>query len=317
MDAAGRYRGLERRAVEEAFREADLFIDLGTHGAWLDEAAAGPCLTVLVDGEPGYTQMRREQRLERGEAVPEYDLYYSNGASLGSDEYSGPTCGVAWRTVFNPVVLDLVPTYRPPSDSPFTTVMNWRSHAPDRFHGTTWGQKDVEFAKFITLPERVSVPMEIAVAGRVSRTTTSRAGVGRPKMPDTSTVSYDSFIEYVIGSAGEFAVCKEAYVALRTGWFSDRQCCLPGGRTPGRHEDTGFGAFLPCGVGLLPCRPSTRPPTPSEEMACTRAPPHGARDRVAPRGSRCPPRPLAVSANAGSASEAADSAAERRADGRG
>src|SRR5690606_11864118 len=50
VDAGGGYHGLDRQRVQELFRSADLFLDLGTHGAWLEEAGDIPC-RVLVDGE--------------------------------------------------------------------------------------------------------------------------------------------------------------------------------------------------------------------------------------------------------------------------
>ena len=66
VDAAGRYHGLSRERVETVFESADLFVDMGTHGTWLDEAA-DTGLRVLVDGEPGFTQMKMEKRLAAGE----------------------------------------------------------------------------------------------------------------------------------------------------------------------------------------------------------------------------------------------------------
>src|SRR5918999_2991665 len=38
VDAAGRYHGLSRERVETVFESADLFIDMGTHGGWLNKA---------------------------------------------------------------------------------------------------------------------------------------------------------------------------------------------------------------------------------------------------------------------------------------
>jgi hypothetical protein len=51
--------------VEAVFKSAELFVDMGTHGSWLEEAA-GAGLRVLIDGEPGFTQMKMERRLAAG-----------------------------------------------------------------------------------------------------------------------------------------------------------------------------------------------------------------------------------------------------------
>ena len=37
--------------------------------------------------------------------------------------------------------------------------MNWQAHQPIEFNGTTYGQKDVEFVKFMALPSRTIVPL--------------------------------------------------------------------------------------------------------------------------------------------------------------
>src|SRR5262245_7935764 len=42
VDAAWQYHGLSRGRVQELFRTADLFVDIGTHGAWLPEVAKTP-----------------------------------------------------------------------------------------------------------------------------------------------------------------------------------------------------------------------------------------------------------------------------------
>jgi hypothetical protein len=252
LDEAGACFGLSRAALTDVLRTADLFVDLGTHGAWLpDLAAAGSrARTVLVDGEPGYTQMKRELKRAAGAAVPEYDFYYSNGANVGTPDYLGPTAGRAWRAVFNPVVPDLFPDEPPPSGAPFTTVMNWQAHAPFTFGGREFGQKDVEFARFIDLPGRVSVPMEVAVSGRYPKAELEGAGWDI-RSAHGVTESYDGYLRYIRGSAGEFSVCKEGYVALRTGWFSDRSAAYLAAGRPVVLQDTGFGAHLPCGRGLF------------------------------------------------------------------
>ena len=48
---------MSREAIESVLADADVFVDMGTHGAWLPEAS-GASLRVLVDGEPGFTQMK-------------------------------------------------------------------------------------------------------------------------------------------------------------------------------------------------------------------------------------------------------------------
>jgi hypothetical protein len=58
--------------------------------------------------------------------------------------------------------------------------------------------------------------------------------------------------QFIQSSKGEFGVAKHAYVANRSGWFSDRtECYLAAGR-PAIVQDTGWSGHLPSGMGLLP-----------------------------------------------------------------
>ena len=105
-DAKGVYHGIDRKKIEKIFSSADLFIDMGTHGAWLSEAATTG-MRVLVESEPAYTQMRMQNALDASLAVSSYDAYYTNGLNIGTHASSAPTGGVAWRYVCNPEVSEL------------------------------------------------------------------------------------------------------------------------------------------------------------------------------------------------------------------
>jgi len=253
VDEKRQYHGLSRAQVEEVFRTADLFLDMGTHGAWLDEATIVK-LRVLADGEPGFTQMKMENRLAGGQALPKYDLYYTAGANVGTDKSTAPTAGKSWRPLPHPVVTELFSNCPPPPDGAFTTVMNWQSHQPMEFGGQVYGQKDVEFAKFLELPGKVRVPLEVAVSGKnVPVELLKRAG-WRVRDAHMVTLSFDSFCNYILESRGEFGVCKNVFVATNSGWFSDRSAAYLASGRPVVLQDTGFSAHLPCGCGLYAVR---------------------------------------------------------------
>jgi hypothetical protein len=248
VDGTGRYHGVPRPEIERVFRSADLFLDVGTHGAWQDEAAG--CVTARVDGEPGYTQMKWEAARRQGAPVPQYARYYSNGMNIGTPRSSAPTAGVQWRGLYSPVVTDLFVTKPTPAAAPYTTVMNWQAHDPFVFDGVVYGQKDVEFDKFIGLPRQVAASMEIGVAGSIPRARLIEAGWAIQPAHEVSS-TYDRFAGYLADSRGEFSVCKHGYVALKTGWFSDRSAAYLASGRPVILQDTGFSAHLPCGRGLL------------------------------------------------------------------
>jgi hypothetical protein len=249
-DEAGAYHGLAREAVERLFASADLYIDMGAHGAWREEARASR-RRVLVEAEPGFTQMRMELRLAAGELLDEYDAYYSIGLNVGTGASSAPTAGRPWHGVLNPVVPELFDVLPAPADAPYTTVMNWRAHAPIEYGGRIYGQKDVEFERFLALPRHTDARLEVAVAG--SEVPGERLREHGWRLRDAHRVSFtvDAYRRYIAGSRGEFGVCKEVFVATRSGWFSDRSAAYLASGRPVVLQDTGFGDHLPCGEGLF------------------------------------------------------------------
>ena len=50
---------------------------------------------------------------------------------------------------------------------------------------------------------------------------------------------------------GEFSVCKNVFVATRSGWFSDRSAAYMASGRPVVVQETGFSRHLPCGEGLF------------------------------------------------------------------
>ena len=251
-EIGGRYFGMSRQHALEVLRTADLLVDIGNHGAWLEESSRAG-LRILVDGEPGATQMKWENKLAAGEAIPQFDHYFSNGANVGREGNSIPTAGQTWRPLFNPVVTDLFGGQEPPQESAFTTVMNWQAHGKFSYRGTTYGQKDVEFQKFIKLPRHSSARLEVAVSGRIPRDEL-REGGWQIRSAHEVTASWNSYRDYIFASQGEFSVAKEVYVATNSGWFSDRSAAYLASGRPVVLQETGFSRHLPCGRGLFAVR---------------------------------------------------------------
>lgn len=251
VDFSGRYHGMSRVEIEDRFRSADLYIDLGTQGAWQDEAAASS-IRVLVDGEPGHTQILFESG-NTGRR-DDYDFFFSNGANVGTPHSDAPTAGKIWRPVFNPVVTRLFPVEPPPPEARFSTVMNWQSHKPCTYRGRTFGQKDVEFSQFMELPRRISAGMELAVSGSNTPRAEIEAAGWQIRDAQEVTMTYDAYRDYIHSCRGEFSVCKNVFVALNTGWFSDRSAAYLASGRPVVLQDTGFGRHLPVGEGLFAVR---------------------------------------------------------------
>lgn len=250
VDVEGRHHGLNQAEVREAFRTADVFVDMGTHGSW-QELAELAGRRVLIDGEPGFTQLKRENARIAGAPVAEYDGYWTSGINVGTSRSPTPSAGVLWQPLPHPVVLDLFPVTAAPAGGPITTVMNWQSYAPVEHEGQTYGHKDRSFEVFADLPRRVDAALELAVAGPAVPNDRLNTLGWRTRDGHEVTRTLDAFWDYIRASRAEFSLCKEGYVSLRTGWFSDRGGAYMASGRPVVQQDTGFGDVLPCGEGLF------------------------------------------------------------------
>jgi hypothetical protein len=252
-DFDGNYFGLSKKQVEELFETADLFIDYGAHGSW-NEAAHETPLTVLIDGEPGTTQMKMCLKTEQGQALPDYDFYYTVGQNVGEENCTVPEAGKTWRKIFHPVDTEQFSHVQENPRGAYSTVMNWKSRENLEFRGTVYGHKDVEFDKFLVLPNKAPVPFEIAVAGTNIPESELVKNHWNIRNAHQITLTYDSFIDFIAESRGEFSVCKNTFVATNSGWFSDRSAAYLACGKPVVVQDTGFGAPLPVGQGLFAVR---------------------------------------------------------------
>jgi hypothetical protein len=248
--SAGRYHGLSREQIEEVFQKADLFIDHLRTCEWADEATTAR-LRVMVDGEPGFTQMQMIEKLESGQPVISFDQYYSVGLNVGSAASSVPTAGKIWHPIVDPVVLELFPCQPTTPNAPFTTVMSWQAHPPIHFEGQVYGQKDLEFPKFIELPRLTTARLEVAIAGKDVPTGQLENHGWRVRNSTEVTATFDSWVQYLQRSSGEFSVCKNVFVATNSGFFSDRSAAYLASGRPVVMQETGFSSHIPCGRGLF------------------------------------------------------------------
>jgi hypothetical protein len=229
-----------------------------------------------VDTDPGYNQIMLAERLEWSEYVDRWcDLVATHDRHLTfAENIHGPDCRVPtlefdWRTTRMPVVLDLwEPVRRAPAARglPWTTVMTWNPFKGPLVHrGVEYRGKDAQFERLMDLPRSTAVPLTVAVGG---------IGAPMQRLADhgwevvdgpSATLSGESYQRFLGGSRGEVSVAKQVYVALRTGWFSERSASYLAGARPVVVEDTGFGASLPVGEGLLTFT------TPEEALTCVEA----------------------------------------------
>jgi len=243
--------GLTGARVREIVDAADIVVNVsGSLARPLEYRCDG--VLALIDSDPVFTQLKLARGQEDFRAyVSAHDVHFTFGETL-PDELA--SVGAKWRPTRQPIVLSEWLRDGETRDV-FTTVMNWTSYKPVTFEGRTYGQKDVEFGKFIDLPGRVApAALEVAVnAGKTRRTPhelLKRRGWSVVD-PDIVCPDMESYRKYIRNSKAEWSIAKNGYVSGRSGWFSCRSACYLAAGRPVVVQDTGFGRVLPNGDGII------------------------------------------------------------------
>lgn len=249
-----RWLGLPDARRREVLRTAELLVNVSGSLAFPEEYR-GIRRLAYVDTDPVFTQLK----LAAGDAdsqrlIDAHDVHFTFGERVGEHV---PAAGYHWIPTRQPVALaawEPAPAHR----GVLTTVMNWTSYHSVEHEGVQYGQKDVEFERFIELPSRVApTVLELAVnAGKTTPTPRQRLVQHGWRLVDPALVCPDpvAYRDYVRSSRGEWSVAKNAYVRAVSGWFSERSACYLAAGRPVIAQDTGFSGILPTGAGLLAFR---------------------------------------------------------------
>jgi len=246
--------GLADRERREVLGSADLLLNVsGTLERPADHRAR--TTLVYIDTDPVFTQLRLARKeAEWLERVGAHDVHFTFGERVPE---TMPPTGFHWRSTRQPIALA---EWRPaaPHGGAFTTVMNWTSYESVEYEGHTYGQKNVEFERFLDLPARVpEATLEIALApGKNQQAPRERLVASGWRVVDPARVcaDLDAYRRYLESSRAEWSVAKNAYVQGQSGWFSERSACFLAAGRPVVVQDTGFSATLPVGEGLLAFR---------------------------------------------------------------
>lgn len=258
--ADGRHHGAEAAAVARRCARADLFLNV-SGACWLRDAYREARVKAYVDTDPCYSQAKLAAVADGTadadvrfsvDLIRAHDVFFTLGEHLGAPDCTIPTVGLRWYPTRQPIVLDCWPLDPAPPDAPFTTVMSWKIEpTPPVVDGRVYGGKDVELERFVELPARTDLPLELALSGAAPRERLSAAGWRVVDGHAVSATPWD-YRRYVLRSRGEWSVAKNAYVATRSGWFSTRSAAYLACGRPVVVQDTGWPAHVPPGPGVQP-----------------------------------------------------------------
>jgi hypothetical protein len=260
-EVTGRYFGMERDAVLRFCEAADILVNVSCSLPLREEYAAIP-VRALIDTDPMFTQVQCAtgkslcgDRSALPDMVAEHTHLFTFGENIGRDGCFAPTHGRNWRPTRQPVLLRRWPEVPPPQSGAYTSVFNWTAARDFEFMGRRWGQKDVEFLRFLLMPRFASsANFTIAVGQTTGDPFPADAARNAGwEVLDAGVVArtMDSYQEFIRASRAEFSVAKHTYVQAATGWFSCRSACYLATGRPVVTQETGWTAFLPTGAGLF------------------------------------------------------------------
>jgi hypothetical protein len=245
--------GASLEQLLELSGRCDLLLNISGHLHWqafLERAQR----TVYLDIDPGFTQFWQLQGTA-GARLEGHDVHFTIAENIGAPGCEIPDVGMEWRRTRPPVVLDDWPVVSHGDPDRLTTVASWRgAYGPIEHRGRRYGLKVHEFRRFVQMPARAPQVFEMALAidpaDEADRILLADHG-WRITDPANAAGDPTRFRRYVQGSGGEFSVAQGMYVETRSGWFSDRTVRYLASGKPAIVQDTGFGASIPHGEGLL------------------------------------------------------------------
>jgi hypothetical protein len=252
--------GMSREAFADVAATADIYLNV-SGACFIPDNLSPRCKTVFVDTDPGYNQIVMATRpawsenVDRWiETVKSHDVKLTYAENIGNADCVVPKVDIDWRPTRCVVTLPDWAAVRAtpiPKDAKLSSIMSWTYFRPLEWQGVKYDAKVPEFNKFADLPRRSPTPIEMAIAGfKLDRELLD--GNGWQHVPGYP-ISSDGQVyqDYIAGSAGEWSVAKNVYVATKSGWFSCRTACYLAAGRPAVVQDTGWSKFVPSGEGVI------------------------------------------------------------------
>jgi hypothetical protein len=249
IDRHGAQHGVPLRTLTKAISHADFVLTLADP-TWFDELEACP-RRGFVDGDPLFTQAAmREAGGDTAVVLAHYPTLFTYWTRQGAADTTVPSAGRTWISTTPVVATNIWEKRSPRGEAPVSTVMNWGAWGDVEVDGRLYGHKSREVERLIDLPSRTDRELLLAVGGPAPRDRLKAHG-WQLANPLEATGTIPAYREFIAASYADLGICKHAYVASRSGWFSDRSLCYLASGRPVVHEDTGFTDWLPTGEGVF------------------------------------------------------------------
>jgi hypothetical protein len=259
---SGKAYGMTEARIDEVCKTADVFINISFSTVMRDEYFKIPN-RILIDTDPMFTQIQYVQE-ESGEfksstrkMVDSHNYIFTFGENIGNDDCLIPTLNLNWLTTRQPICLDLWSKSLSQPKMNFTSVLNWSGRQKLQFNNNAWGQKDVEFMKFLSLPFSFNdIKFDIVINPPLNTESSFDLDLLRKNKwnvfhPSEKVKDFPAYMDFIKSSSAEFSIAKETYVKSKSGWFSCRSACYLASGIPVIAQETGWSKFIRAGGGLI------------------------------------------------------------------
>jgi hypothetical protein len=255
----GEVWGIGQERMAAAIAAAEALVNL-SGATVLKEAHLDVPVRIYLETDPVTPQLEIALgRQSTADFLAAHTHHFTFGECLGTADCEVPVAHFDYRPTRQPIVLDWwpVPVWfpaAPPDGLRFTTVANWeQTHKDIEFNGETYTwSKSAEFLKLLAVPELAGLCIDLALALDDAPTIELLREHGFDVLPALSlSRDPEAYRAFITASGGEFTAAKDQNVRLRSGWFSDRTATYLATGRPAVVQDTGFGAVLPTGTGLI------------------------------------------------------------------
>jgi hypothetical protein len=262
--ASGKSFGMSEATIRQIISSADLFINISC-ATFLNEQYLRIPKRILIDSDPMFTQiqyyieglnMADSKNWSTRHMLENHNYLFTFGENIRSSDCKIPTYDFNWLTTRQPVCIDLWNNNITGKNHAFTSVMNWSGRKKLLFDNQQWGQKDIEFEKFSSLPESFTKgTFKVVINPPLDRESSYDFKPLEDKgwlilHPQNTVASPEAYREFIYESFAEFSVAKETYVKSNSGWFSCRSACYLAAGKPVVTQQTGWSKFIPTGEGL-------------------------------------------------------------------
>lgn len=237
--------GIPLNRIRELYVEADAILNV-CGSQEFNEDLLNSNRILYVESDPGVEQIKVDQGNKNTlDYLQRHHALFTFGENIGSPEFPVPLHGLKWMPTRQPIVTKLwYQNSHPAENALFTSIANWSTSGKKdiQWNGENYlWSKSLEFMKFSPAPAECGEAFELATD--IKNTAESELFLKQNwslVLPHLLSSDYDSYVQYIQASKGEFTVAKDQYVRLNTGWFSDRTACYLASGRPAITQETGF-----------------------------------------------------------------------------